>query len=94
MHVALEVFAADEQHDRPVDLDRWAALARAVLGAIVVAPGLKNPPEDLSIRIVNGRLTITGWVKDQQQRQVVGAAAESIVGVGKVDNRLETRSGR
>jgi len=31
--MALDVFAADEQHDRPVDLQRWAALARAVLGA-------------------------------------------------------------
>ena len=27
----VDVFAADEQADRPVDLERWAALARAVL---------------------------------------------------------------
>ena len=29
--MAVDVFAADEQTDGPVDLDRWAALARAVL---------------------------------------------------------------
>lgn len=29
--MAVDVYAADEQADRPVDLERWAALARAVL---------------------------------------------------------------
>ena len=29
--MAVDVFAADEQADHPVDLERWAALARAVL---------------------------------------------------------------
>jgi len=29
--VAIDVFVADEQSDRPVDVARWAALARAVL---------------------------------------------------------------
>lgn len=29
--MAVDVFAADEQADHPVDVDRWAALARAVL---------------------------------------------------------------
>jgi probable rRNA maturation factor len=29
--MAVDVYAADEQADRAVDLDRWAALARAVL---------------------------------------------------------------
>lgn len=29
--MAVDVFAADEQDDQPVDLERWAALARAVL---------------------------------------------------------------
>ena len=31
--MAVDVFAADEQHDREVDLDRWMALARDVLAA-------------------------------------------------------------
>lgn len=31
--MALDVFAADEQHDQPVELARWSALARAVLGS-------------------------------------------------------------
>ncbi|HEY3943066.1 MAG TPA: rRNA maturation RNase YbeY [Acidimicrobiales bacterium] len=31
--MGLDVFAADEQTDRPVDLDAWIALARAVLEA-------------------------------------------------------------
>lgn len=29
--MAVDVFAADEQSDRPIDLDRWATLAREVL---------------------------------------------------------------
>lgn len=29
----VEVFVADEQHDHPVDVARWATLAEAVLGA-------------------------------------------------------------
>ena len=29
--MAVEVYAADEQTDRPIDLERWAGLARAVL---------------------------------------------------------------
>lgn len=31
--MAAEVFAADEQTDRPLDIERWATLARAVLEA-------------------------------------------------------------
>jgi probable rRNA maturation factor len=31
--MAIEVFVADEQSDRPVDPERWATLARQVLGA-------------------------------------------------------------
>jgi len=31
--MAVDVFAADEQSDRPIDLDRWADLAREVLRA-------------------------------------------------------------
>jgi len=31
--MAVDVFAADEQSDRPIDLDRWASLARDVLRA-------------------------------------------------------------
>jgi len=31
--MAVDVFAADEQSDRDVDIDRWSALARQVLGA-------------------------------------------------------------
>lgn len=31
--MAVDVFAADEQSDRPIDLDRWATLAREVLRA-------------------------------------------------------------
>ncbi|MHB1584213.1 MAG: rRNA maturation RNase YbeY [Acidimicrobiales bacterium] len=31
--MAVDVFAADEQSDRPIDLDRWATLAREVLHA-------------------------------------------------------------
>lgn len=31
--VAIEVFVADEQSERPVDVARWAALARSVLSA-------------------------------------------------------------
>lgn len=29
--MAIDVFVADEQDDRPIDLDRWATLARSVL---------------------------------------------------------------
>jgi len=29
--MAIDVFVADEQGDRPIDLDRWATLARSVL---------------------------------------------------------------
>ena len=31
--MGLDVFAADEQRDRPIELERWVALARAVLEA-------------------------------------------------------------
>jgi probable rRNA maturation factor len=34
--VAIDVFAADEQRDRPVDLARWVALARDVLESMGV----------------------------------------------------------
>jgi len=67
---------------------------KAVLGEIVTAPGLKEAPNDLTITILNGRLILTGRVRDLQQRLVIGEAAERVVGVGKVDNQLKTRSGR
>src|SRR5271165_5753482 len=31
--MTIDVFAADEQSERQVDIDRWSSLARAVLGA-------------------------------------------------------------
>ena len=39
--MAIDVFAADEQSDRTVDIDRWSALARRVLEA----QGLKDDVE-------------------------------------------------
>jgi probable rRNA maturation factor len=39
--MVIDVFAADEQSDRTVDIDRWASLARAVLEA----QGLKDDVE-------------------------------------------------
>jgi probable rRNA maturation factor len=39
--MAVDVYAADEQNDRPVELERWANLARSVL----VARGVKGKAE-------------------------------------------------
>ena len=33
--MSIDVFAADEQSDRPVDLARWVGLAEAVLAASI-----------------------------------------------------------
>jgi len=44
---AIDVFAADEQSDLPVDLERWVALARGVLAAEGV-----RPPAEVSLLFV------------------------------------------
>ncbi len=45
---AIDVFAADEQSDQPVDLERWVALARGVLAAEGV-----RPPAEVSLLFVD-----------------------------------------
>lgn len=68
------------------------AIKKAVLAEIVQDPLVRLSGADtFSITTVKGRLTLTGQVKNQKQRQVIGAAAERAVGAGNVDNQLETR---
>jgi osmotically-inducible protein OsmY len=79
---------ADSSAARLSDL----AIKKAVLAEIVGDPLVRLSSSDsLSITTVKGRLTLTGQVKNQKQRQVIGAAAERAVGAGNVDNQLETR---
>ena len=69
------------------------AIKKTVLAEIVQDPQVRlSKADSFSITTVKGRLILTGRVKNQKQREVIGAAADRAVGAGKVDNQLETRS--
>jgi sporulation protein YlmC with PRC-barrel domain len=46
--------------------------------------------QKLAVVTVNGRVTITGTVKNQEEKHAIIAAAERVAGKGNVEDRLET----
>ena len=50
------------------------------------------PTREFKITTTNGRVTLTGRVKSEKQKQQLGAAAARVVGAENVINQLETKS--
>jgi sporulation protein YlmC with PRC-barrel domain len=70
-------------------------LKQAILSEILQDPAVNLSSKDtVMVTTVNGRLTLTGKVKNPKQRQAIGAAADRAAGAGKVDNQLETWSAK
>jgi sporulation protein YlmC with PRC-barrel domain len=69
-----------------------ADINRMVLTALI-QEDMENVFKRKSVKIstLNGHVTLTGKVKSQKQKDALGAAAESVVGPGYVDNQLESR---
>jgi len=64
---------------------------------IVVSAIMRDNPDNalavknLKVTTVNGRVTLSGKVKNPGQKQQILAAAETVVGAGNLDNQLESR---
>ncbi|HEX4645897.1 MAG TPA: BON domain-containing protein [Verrucomicrobiae bacterium] len=69
-----------------------AEVTQIIVGAIM-RDNLDNAlaVKNLKITAANGRVTLSGKVKNAGQKQQILAAAETVVGPGNLDNQLETR---
>ena len=52
------------------------------------------PTREFKITTTQGRVTLTGRVRNENQKQQLGAAAARVVGAENVDNQLATQSSR
>ncbi len=75
--------ASDEEITRAVKRQIMSALALDAEGFIT---------QGIKVKTVNGRVTLTGHLKNEKEKQQVVTAAERAAGAGRVDDQLEPRT--
>ncbi|HSM13005.1 MAG TPA: peptidoglycan-binding protein LysM [Thermoanaerobaculia bacterium] len=88
-----KVFGKDEPAPAPrrheIDLDKLEAMKRnKALQNLVAKLGLEV--EELRIEVTGGTATVHGKVDDQAEREKVVLAVGNVIGIDRVDDRLET----
>src|SRR5438309_341483 len=48
--------------------------------------------QGIKVKTVNGRVTLTGQLKNEKEKRQIITAAERVVGAGKVDDEMEPRT--
>ena len=71
------------------DADR--ELTRNIRKAIEKNDQLSTTAKNIKIITVNGKVTLRGPVNSEQEQQAITSAAQSVAGVGSLDNELEVK---
>jgi hyperosmotically inducible periplasmic protein len=80
---------AQDQSNRPEDRE----ITRQLRRAIVKNGHLSFEARNIKIITINGRVTVRGPVKNEQERQTIENFARNIAGVTKVDDQLDVTQG-
>ncbi|MDB6035657.1 MAG: hypothetical protein JWM16_5995 [Verrucomicrobiales bacterium] len=67
-------------------------LTRSIRRAITKNDQLSTTAKNIKIITANGKTTLRGPVKSEQEKEQILAAVKGVQGVGEVDNQLEVKS--
>jgi hyperosmotically inducible periplasmic protein len=67
-------------------------ITRNIRRAITKNDQLSTTAKNIKIITANGKTTLRGPVKSEQEKEQILAAAKGVQGVGEVDNQLEVKS--
>lgn len=68
------------------------ALAQSVQQALSQDPSLAPAAQNIQVRANNGEVTLQGSVSSEQEKADIGAKAQQVAGVTRVNNQLEVTS--
>src|SRR6185369_4824597 len=74
-----------DQSSKPADVQITQQLRKAVVND----PNLSVNAQNVKIITVDGVVTLRGPVKNETEKEAIGAKASKIAGVTKVDNQIE-----
>ncbi len=77
-----------DQSNKPSDI----RLTRRIRQALVANKSLSTDAKNVKIITVDGKVTLRGPVKNQEEMRKIGHKAQQIAGAGNVDNQLEVSS--
>lgn len=88
---------ADQRADIPTPLDQSQSpedirISAEIRRAIMEDDTMSMNAQNCKIITANGVVTLRGVVASEQERSVIGARAQQIAGVLRVDNQLEIQS--
>jgi hyperosmotically inducible protein len=84
-----QTVTADQQTNKPTDRD----LAQQVRKAIVADKSLSTYAHNVKVIVQNGKVTLKGPVRSDDERRTVASKAAEIAGAGNVTNDLSVKSG-
>lgn len=67
-------------------------ITRQIRRAITANDQLSTTAKNIKIITVNGKVTLRGPVKSDQERQAIAAAAQNVTGVAALDNQVEIKT--
>jgi|SwirhirootsSR3_FD_contig_31_9367108_length_606_multi_3_in_0_out_0_1 osmotically-inducible protein OsmY len=76
---------ADKQGNSKADVDRTAAIRKAITGQ----KSLSTTAHNAKVITLDGRVTLRGPVRDQSEKDMIGKLAADVAGVQNVQNELE-----
>ena len=76
---------ADKQGNSKADVDRTAAIRKAITGQ----KSLSTTAHNAKVITLDGRVTLRGPVRDQSEKDLIGKLAADVAGVQNVQNELE-----
>lgn len=82
----------DDQTLTPLDQSESEAdrtLTQRIRQAVVADDTLSTNAKNVKIITTNGRVTLRGPVKSEQEKAAIAAKAQQIAGAGNVENQLE-----
>jgi len=82
---ASDTVTADQQGQNKSDVQLSADIRKRVVGLDNLSTNAKNT----KIIVTNGKVTLRGPVKSQEEKDTIGRVAADVVGAGNVDNQLE-----
>jgi osmotically-inducible protein OsmY len=84
-----QAVTADQQTNKASDRD----LAQQVRKAIVADKSLSTYAHNVKVIVQNGKVTLKGPVRSDDERRTVASKAAEIAGAGNVTNDLSVKSG-
>lgn len=77
--------AADQQKNNSADVDT----AKKIRASIIADKSLSTYAHNVKVIVQDGKVTLKGPVRSEEEKAGIASKAEAIAGAGNVDNQLE-----